>query len=256
MSVDIELNSNISEKLIDKKEDIQIVKTKKRTTLVSEYLNNFFREYLKDNEYELNRWNDNISQNTFVKFINDNKIKMTNPNKIENEIKKKLEKKEKRIDKAKSIQQSKIEKQQSQKKSAYYFFKLEEQDIIKIENPEFNKKDIHKELQNRWKTIKSTNRGLLYKEIAITKEKEDMKKNEDEKVLSNNYIPKIQKSAGAPPQKLKKEYINKIEQKKGKFSNEKDKRIENFRTINIIDKNLEEMNNNTVDTSRFIDYRK
>ena len=95
MSVDIELNSNISEKLIDKKEDIQIVKTKKRTTLVSEYLNNFFREYLKDNEYELNRWNDNISQNTFVKFINDNKIKMTNPNKIENEIKKNWKRKKK-----------------------------------------------------------------------------------------------------------------------------------------------------------------
>lgn len=276
---EIQKDENISVNLVDViSTELPILikpKIRKRTALVSEYLNMFFRDYLKDNNEELIRWNNIVIQDQLSKFINDNKIKMTNPNKAEDAAKKKLEKTEKRVNKAKVIQQKKVNKQQARPKSAYYFFKLEEQEVIKAENPEFNRKDIHVELQTRWKVVKPTDRGNIYKEIADKAEKE--------KALTQlpapKYTPKLQKSAGAPPPKAKKRSAGapptKAEKAAKKASRntdqnidikrstyppsggKKDKRIEGFRSFTVPTHSTTENGDNKRSPCipRFIDYR-
>jgi hypothetical protein len=93
---------------------------------------------------------------------------MKNPFKAEELEKIKLEKKDKREEKAKKRQEVKVQKQQERPKTAYYFFKNDESALIKREFPDFNKKDIHNELQKKWKEIRSKNieRYNYYKEIA------------------------------------------------------------------------------------------
>ena len=79
----------------------------------------------------------------------------------------KLEKKNRIIKREKDKQLKKVEKAQSKPKTGFYFFKLEEEQKIKIEVPTIDKKDIHKELQKRWKDIKKTDKYSYYNELAI-----------------------------------------------------------------------------------------
>ena len=67
----------------------------------------------------------------------------------------KLKKKEKRIDRDRKIQEERVAKAQAKPKDPFYFFKIEEVVKIKMEFPDFDKKAIDKEVQKRWKVIKS-----------------------------------------------------------------------------------------------------
>jgi len=149
------------------------IKLIKRTKLVCDSLNEFLNGFFQNDE-EKQRWTDFEQQTKFRQFIRDNKLKMRNPNWEEEKKQKKEEKLQKRKDKAKEIQEKRVAKAQSRPKSAYYFYKKEEEVKIKEENPEFTKKDIHKKLQEGWQVIKKDKNSEIYKkydEIAIEAEK-------------------------------------------------------------------------------------
>jgi hypothetical protein len=67
----------------------------------------------------------------------------------------KQKKKEKRIERDRKRQEERVAKAQAKPKDPFYFFKQEEILKIKAEFPEFNKKEIDKEVQKRWKLEKS-----------------------------------------------------------------------------------------------------
>jgi hypothetical protein len=147
-------------------------KPKHKVSIVSSAINDYVRNFLSSNDVLLNTWNGIEHQNALNKFILDKKIKMTDPKKEEKRLEKKLEKKNKIINREKAKQEKKVEKAQSRPKSAFFFFKLEEENKIKESNPSIVKKDIHLELQKRWKDAKSTDRFKYYKELA---DKESLK---------------------------------------------------------------------------------
>jgi hypothetical protein len=68
----------------------------------------------------------------------------------------------------------KIAKAQGRPKSAYYFFIQDEKPKVIAENTGFDKKQVHNELQKRWKDLKTTDENLYnsYKKIADEKAKE------------------------------------------------------------------------------------
>jgi hypothetical protein len=146
-------------------------KVVKKTQLVLDSMNeyiNTFRDGLDNiNDFHF-KWNDTDNQLKFRQFIYEKKICMKNPFKAEELAKIKMEKKEKREEKAKKREEEKVQKQQERPKSAYFFFRNDEVIVVKVEHPDFNKKDIHNELQKRWKEIRSKNveRYNYYKEIA------------------------------------------------------------------------------------------
>lgn len=83
---------------------------------------------------------------------------------------------EKRMAKKKEINDRKIKKAMEKPKSAYFFFIQDEKPLIIQEfgDKEFTKKDVHNELQKRWKTLKTDNieRFEKYNKIAEEKAKE------------------------------------------------------------------------------------
>ena len=81
-------------------------------------------------------------------------------------MKKNLKKKIKRETKMKEIQQKKVDKHKNKPKSAFFFFKEVESKKIKEQLPLINKKDVHSELQKRWKTLKNTDDAKPYKQKA------------------------------------------------------------------------------------------
>ena len=87
----------------------------------------------------------------------------------------KQEKLEKRLNKMKDRNEEKVQKAMSRPKSAYFFFKNDEQVKIKGENDNITKKEMHLELQKRWKGLKTTDPEAFdhYKKIAEEKENEN-----------------------------------------------------------------------------------
>lgn len=197
-----------------------LVKAKvvKKTQLVLESMNEYINNLKTESDFH-STWNDLDNQIKFREFVYEKKICMKNPFKAEELAKIKLEKKEKREGKAKKRQEEKVQKQQERPKSSYYFFRNDESIVIKVEFPDFNKKDIHNELQKRWKDIRSKNieRYNYYKEIAY---KESL----------NNVLP------------VKEFKENKKEKKKAKLDDTK-KYKEMYKTKKV-EKNKEKYNKN------------
>ena len=197
-----------------------LVKAKvvKKTQLVLESMNEYINNLKTESDFH-STWNDLDNQIKFREFVYEKKICMKNPFKAEELAKIKLEKKEKREQKAKKRQDEKVQKQQERPKSSYYFFRNDESIVIKVEFPDFNKKDIHNELQKRWKDIRSKNleRYNYYKEIA---DKESL----------NNVLP------------VKEFKENKKEKKKAKLDDTK-KYKEMYKTKKV-EKNKEKYNKN------------
>ena len=213
-----------------------IVKGKivKKTQLVLDSLNeyvNTFREGLENVNDFHSKWNDTENQVKFRQFIYDKKICMKNPFKAEELAKIKLEKKEKREEKAKKRQDEKVQKQQEKPKSAYFFFRNDESPLVKIEFPDFNKKDIHNELQKRWKEIRSKNieRYNYYKEIAdkeslntvlpVKEIKENKKEKKKDKLEETKKYKEMYKS---------KQATKKVEKNKEKYNKNKNKEKPNM----------------------------
>ena len=213
------------ETLADKTNDIKpLVKAKvvKKTQLVLESMNEYINNLKTESDFH-STWNDTDNQIKFREFVYEKKICMKNPFKAEELAKIKLEKKEKREGKAKKRQEEKVQKQQERPKSSYYFFRNDESIVIKVEFPDFNKKDIHNELQKRWKDIRSKNieRYNYYKEIA---DKESL----------NNVLP------------VKEFKENKKEKKKAKLDDTKKYKemYKTKQTTKKVEKNKEKYNKN------------
>ena len=87
----------------------------------------------------------------------------------------KQEKLEKRLNKMKERNDQKVQKAMTRPKSAYFFFKNDEQIKIKTENDAITKKEMHLELQKRWKSLRTTDPESVekYKKIAEEKKNEN-----------------------------------------------------------------------------------
>ena len=140
------------------------------TTLkISDTFNTFIEEFAQSippfiSKDFLDIWKSSETQNKLNNFIKQKKIKMKVSKEELNQ--KKLEKKVKRETKMKEIQQKKVDKHKNKPKSAFFFFKEEESKKIKDKSPLMNRKDIHSELQKKWKIIKSTDEAKPYKQKA------------------------------------------------------------------------------------------
>jgi high mobility group protein B1 len=103
------------------------------------------------------RYDDELNRHKMIKQREDNKAKL-----------------EKRLTKMKERNDKKIMKAQARPKSAYYFFIQDEKPKLTAENTALDKKQVHNELQKRWKDLKTVDEKLFnsYKKIADEKAKE------------------------------------------------------------------------------------
>lgn len=136
---------------------------------ISNEFNTFLKEFSESlpnfiSKDFLDFWNNSETQNKLNNFIKQKKIKMKVSREELNQ--KKLEKKVKRETKMKEIQQKKVDKHKNKPKSAFFFFKEEETKKIKEQFPSINRKEVHSELQKRWKVIKNTDESKPYKQKA------------------------------------------------------------------------------------------
>jgi hypothetical protein len=142
----------------------------KNLSKISEVFNTFIEDFAENLPNFIGKdfidfWQSSENQNKLNMLIKHKKIKMKDT--IEELNEKKLQKKIKRETKIKELQSNRIEKEKSKPKSAFAFFKNDETKKIKEEFPTINKKDIHSELQKRWKKIKNTEESKIYIEKAL-----------------------------------------------------------------------------------------
>ena len=141
---------------------------------VSNTINGFMEDFLSssgimNNTEYLDLWKSSGNQEKLFAYIKQKKIKMKET--IEERNAKKMEKKIKRETKLKEIHQKRMVKQQSKPKTAFYYFKEDETVKLKLEHPTWNRKEVHAELQKKWKAIKNTDEARPYREK--TKSTED-----------------------------------------------------------------------------------
>jgi hypothetical protein len=141
---------------------------------VSNTINGFMEDFLcnsgiSNNKEYLDLWKSSGNQEKLCLYIKQKKIKMKET--IEERNAKKLEKNLKRETKLKDIHQKRMDKQQSKPKTAFYYFKEDETVKLKLEHPTWNRKEVHAELQKKWKAIKNTDEARPYREK--TKSDED-----------------------------------------------------------------------------------
>ena len=134
---------------------------------VSNTINGFMEDFLSssgitNNTEYLDLWKSSGNQEKLFGYIKQKKIKMKET--IEERNAKKLEKKTKRETKLKDIHQKRMDKQQSKPKTAFYYFKEDETVKLKLEHPTWNRKEVHAELQKKWKEIKNTDEAKPYRE--------------------------------------------------------------------------------------------
>jgi hypothetical protein len=103
------------------------------------------------------RYDDELNRHKMIKQREENKAKL-----------------EKRLTKMKERNDKKIMKAQARPKSAYFFFIQDEKPKIIAENTGLDKKQVHNELQKRWKELKTVDENLFnsYKKTADEKAKE------------------------------------------------------------------------------------
>jgi hypothetical protein len=156
----------------------------------------------------------------------------------------KQEKLEKRLNKMKERTEQKVKKAMSRPKSAYFFFKNDEQIKIKTENDAITKKEMHLELQKRWKTLRTADPESVekYKKIAEEKKNENpepvvveerpkkikikQEKQQQPKPprVENNEAPeRITSITSIIPPRVKRDKPNSFEKPKGKQAKDKTK---------------------------------
>lgn len=156
--------SDFSNVVTDKTNETKLVK---RTEIVLNTINSFVNSFLRtenidtnDGSYDklLESWNSVSSQHALRVLIDENKLRMRNPNK-----------KGEQTDKENKIKQKKKRKKFETKiKTPFFFFRNEIEPLIISENPQIDRNGIYSELQKRWREIKSKNndRFLYYKELS------------------------------------------------------------------------------------------
>jgi len=143
----------------------------KRTALVCKNINEFMLDFLDDIEIR-NEWNKEENQQKLRLITNEKKIKCKKDDDTEEDIKRKAERREhKKAENVVKKAEKQINKLKGRPKSAYYYFAIDEKPKVLLENPEWNnnkdkKKDIHIELQNRWKKARETDLLKFYQDKA------------------------------------------------------------------------------------------
>ena len=140
-----------------------LLKLDKVNNTINTFMEDFLRESgIENNNEYLDLWKSSENQDKLCLYIKQKKIKMKET--IEERNAKKLEKKVKRETKLKGIHQKKMDKQESKPKTAFYYFKEDETLKLKLEHPTWNRKEVHAELQKKWKDIKTTEEARPYRE--------------------------------------------------------------------------------------------
>jgi hypothetical protein len=156
-----------SEKIIEEEKPKKISNALLKLDKVNSTINGFVEEFLStsgisNNKEYLELWNNTENQNKLCMYIKQKKIKMKET--VEERHAKKQEKNLKRENKLKDIHQKRMDKQQSKPKTAFSYFKEDQTIKFKIEHPSWNRKEIHAELQKKWKLIKNTEEAKPYRE--------------------------------------------------------------------------------------------
>lgn len=149
----------------DKTNETKLVK---RTEVVLNTINSFVNSFLRtenmvtnDGSYDklLESWNSVSSQHALRVLIDENKLRMRNPNRKGEQIDKERET---------NKEKKKRKKLEPKIKTPFFFFRMEFEPIIIGENPQIDRKGIYSELQRRWREIKSENgeRFLHYKDLS------------------------------------------------------------------------------------------
>jgi hypothetical protein len=161
-------NQNIKMSMVSSK--IEKIETKslkfsKNTYLAKDSLNKYFSDFIlkSSNDNLLKLWNDLENQNSFNKFLCENKFKMKD---VIGEQKRKLEKKNKIVQRESTKQIKKVEKAQTKAKTPFFFFKKEEEELLRKDNVKIDKKMLHNEIQKKWKIVK-IEKLEYYKELAL-----------------------------------------------------------------------------------------
>ena len=154
------------------------VKLIKKTEDVKKIFSEYIEDFLVLSPDDLSKWNSFENLNAFRHTLDEKKMKMRNPNKVEDEKQKKLDKKLKREQKAKDRQEQKVKKAMDRPKKAYYYFMQDEKDKVRQKlinagykgNAKTLKKNIHVELQNMWTVIKKEKNSIYTKYKAMEEE--------------------------------------------------------------------------------------
>jgi len=160
---------NPEEKLVEKPKETpkKITTALLKLDKVNNTINGFMEDFLSNSDISNNKeyldlWKSSGNQDKLCLYIKQKKIKMKET--IEERNAKKMEKKTKRETKLKDIHQKRMDKQQSKPKTAFYYFKEDETIKLKLEHPTWNRKEVHAELQKKWKEIKNTEEAKPYRE--------------------------------------------------------------------------------------------
>jgi len=146
----------------------------KRTAFVCKNINDFMEKFF-DNTELLDELNSEDNQQKLRLLTNINKVKCKKDEYTEEDIKRKAERKAerkeiKKLEKQVKKTETQINKLKGRPKSAYYYYAIDEKIKVLIEHPEWNNKDsnkeIHLELQRRWKEARLTDKLKFYQDKA------------------------------------------------------------------------------------------
>ena len=171
-----ELLSNITELNNEILADKHQMKLVKRTASVLKVINDYFINTFDPADETKNRWNSVEVQNKIRLLIQEKKIKcQKEEDDEETKMRKQLRKIEKKSTKLKAKAEKHIDKLKGRPKSGCHYFIQDERSKVLQEHPEWNpkehKKEIYLELQNRWKTARTTDKLAYYTNIAETEYK-------------------------------------------------------------------------------------
>jgi len=147
----------------NKKNTNALIKLDKVNSTINSFITDFLSNSdITNNKEYLDLWNNYETQDKLCLYIKQKKLKMKET--IDERNAKKLEKNLKREGKLKAIHQKRMDKQENKPKTAFYYFKQDETIKLKLEHPTWNRKEVHSELQKKWKLIKTNEESRPYRE--------------------------------------------------------------------------------------------
>ena len=144
----------------------------KRTALVCKNINTYMESFLESTPEILADWHNEENQQKLRLLTNEKKVKCKKDEDTEEDIQRKAERKiRKKAENEVKKAEKQIDKLKGRPKSAYYWFAIDEKPKVLVENPTWNnnkeaKKDVHLELQNRWKEARLTDKLKFYQDKA------------------------------------------------------------------------------------------
>lgn len=139
----------------------------KRTALVCKNMNEYMSLFLKDNKVLLESWISEEQQQKLRLLTNEKKVKCKKDEDSEEVKQMKQDRKERKKGEKEVKKKEKVEnKLKGKPKSAFFYYMLDEKKKVLDEHPDWNKKEVHLEIQRRWKIDRLTDKLKHYTELA------------------------------------------------------------------------------------------